>query len=233
MATSSHQIVNLVVVAHPDDEILGFGATGAKFAARGETVQPLILSGKVDLRRHRPGDAELAADIDKACNTVGFAQPRLGEFPNIAMNALPQHELVKFIEQAIEDYAPTRIFTHHPGDLNSDHVAIAGACLAAARLPQRHSGSATIRSVHFMEILSATDWAFPVAGPPFQPTDFVEIGEFLDTKLAALACYRNVMRPFPHPRSDEAVRGLAAVRGAQCGLGLAEAFQTVFNLGMN
>jgi len=37
--------LNLVVVAHPDDEILGFGAAGNKLAQKGEIVQPIILVG--------------------------------------------------------------------------------------------------------------------------------------------------------------------------------------------
>jgi hypothetical protein len=56
---------------------------------------------------------------------------------------------------------------------------------------------------------------------------FIEVGKAgIDLKLAALACYRNVMRDFPHPRSAEAITGLAAYRGAQAGMNYAEAFQT-------
>ena len=58
--------VNLVVVAHPDDEILGFGATGAKLVAAGEIVQPIILCGNVDARTQRPTDERLMADIAAA-----------------------------------------------------------------------------------------------------------------------------------------------------------------------
>ena len=36
------------------------------------------------------------------------------------------------------------------------------------------------------------------------------------------------MRPYPHPRSIEAFRGLAAFRGCQSGLNYAEAFEVVF-----
>jgi N-acetylglucosamine malate deacetylase 1 len=36
------------------------------------------------------------------------------------------------------------------------------------------------------------------------------------------------MRPYPHPRSKEALTGLAAYRGGQAGLKYAEAFQAVF-----
>ena len=80
---------NLVVVAHPDDEILGFGATGAKLAKEGDTVQPVILCGSVDARTNRPTDVQLHEDILAANRLAGFAEPVLGTFPNIRMNSVP------------------------------------------------------------------------------------------------------------------------------------------------
>ena len=47
-------------------------------------------------------------------------------------------------------------------------------------------------------------------------------------KLKALENYRGVMREFPHPRSKEALSGLAAYRGGQSGLNYAEAFNCSF-----
>lgn len=43
-------------------------------------------------------------------------------------------------------------------------------------------------------------------------------------KLAALDCYQEEMRPWPHARSREAVEHLARWRGASVGTGAAEAF---------
>jgi len=79
-----------------------------------------------------------------------------------------------------------------------------------------------------MEVLSSTDWAFPANGQPFTPDTFFPAAETLDRKIAALEAYRGVMRDFPHPRSHEALRGLAAYRGGQSGLVYAEAFRTAF-----
>ena len=53
----------------------------------------------------------------------------------------------------------------------------------------------------------------------------------IELKIEALACYRNVMRQFPHPRSQEAIKGLAAYRGGQSGQKYSEAFQTIFQQG--
>jgi N-acetylglucosamine malate deacetylase 1 len=227
---NTNRTVHLVVVAHPDDEILGFGASGAKFAARGDLVQTIFMCGGVDARTQRPSDRELTDDIEAALATVGFASAIFGSFPNIRMNSVPHIELVQFVEAQIEHFQPDHIFTHHPGDINDDHRHTAHACLAAARLPQRKTGLKAIKSINFMEIASATDWSYPVEAPAFQPNMFVEIGDFIDKKLAALACYRDVMRPYPHPRSDEAIRACAVSRGASAGLDRAEAFETIFSL---
>lgn len=45
--------------------------------------------------------------------------------------------------------------------------------------------------------------------------------------MEALGAYKGVMRPYPHPRSEEALRGLAANRGSQAGCDYAEGFESV------
>jgi hypothetical protein len=81
----------------------------------------------------------------------------------------------------------------------------------------------------YMEVLSSTEWSLDPVADRFSPNCFVEVGkEGVDVKLQALAEYKGVMRPYPHPRSPEAIEGLAAYRGAQAGCSYAEAFQCVF-----
>lgn len=219
----------LSVVSHPDDEILGFGATAAKFAKEGHSVINCILSGKVLARQLRPKDAELMEDIKKAEQIIGAGSTILGDFPNIKFNTVPHLELVQFIEKVIEEVEPDIIFTHFPNDLNNDHHHTSMACQAAFRLFQRKSMK-PISGLYFMEVLSSTEWAFPIGGNGFLPDTFVEIGEeMLEAKINALQAYRGVMRDFPHPRSNEVLTGLAAYRGAQAGMKYAEAFKVAFN----
>jgi LmbE family N-acetylglucosaminyl deacetylase len=219
----------LVVVAHPDDEVLGFGAAGALFASRGATVRACIAAAKVQARNARPSTQKLVDDIQAAQATLGFGDPILADFPNIQLNTVPHLDLVQFIESAMRQVAADTIVTHHAGDINDDHRHVSLACQAAARLSQRSSGTSPLKSLMFMEVLSSTDWQFPGTSTMFAPTTFVEIGEdFLAVKIKALNSYEGVMRPYPHPRSPEAIRGLATVRGAQSGTNLAEAFITGF-----
>ncbi|MDA7676450.1 PIG-L family deacetylase [bacterium] len=227
MKSNNH--VNLVVVAHPDDEILGFGGTGARLTKQGESVQPLILCGDVQQRTHRPTNKELHQDIKLANSIVSFNEPIVGNFPNIRMNNVDQVEIVKFIEDNIRKYDPKRIFTHHPQDLNDDHKQIALACMAASRLGQRNNKVTNFQSLSFVEILSSTDWSYSTGECLFKPNHYINLPKtYLDIKLKALAAYRNIMRSPPHPRSVEGVTALATHRGCQSGCIYAEAFQTIF-----
>jgi hypothetical protein len=80
-----------------------------------------------------------------------------------------------------------------------------------------------------MEVLSSTDWRINSVNVPFIPQMYVEIGDSaLDSKLEAFHRYRGVMRPYPHPRSDESVKALATLRGSESGMYYAEAFQIGF-----
>lgn len=219
----------LVVVAHPDDESLGCGGTLFNLATKGHEVHVAFLSGAVTARERRPENASLDRDIDAAMSELGVASVRRGPFPNIRMNTVDHIDLVKFIEEALKETDAEWILTHHPHDLNDDHRQTSVAAQAAARIHQRGNGGTKLSALLFMEILSSTDWQFGGTGRAFEPTAFIEIGtEGLDSKLRALACYRDVMRPYPHPRSDQSVRALATLRGSEAGMNLAEAFQVAY-----
>ncbi len=219
---------NLVFVAHPDDEILGFGGTGAKLVQDGELVQPVILSSAVDARSKKPRYDELLEDIESANKRVGFENPILGDFPNLRLNNVDTVDLVKFIEKNIIEFNPNRIFTHHPSDLNDDHTIISKACLAAAKIFQRNNEPECFDAIYFMEIMSSSDWStYPINGA-YMPNMYVNIEDHLSLKIEALKCYRKVMRKVPHPRSEHAIKAIAAHRGAQSGFKFAESFQIAY-----
>jgi LmbE family N-acetylglucosaminyl deacetylase len=223
-------MIFLTVTAHPDDEILGFGGSTVVLTSKGHKVYNIILSGNVDERRYRPDVDTLNSNIYNAQEIVGAEIPILGPFPNIKFNNIPHIELVQFIEKYIEQLEPDVVITHHPYDLNNDHYHTSKACQAAVRLFQRKLIKA-VKAFYFMEVPSSTDWAFPIDGQQFRPDTFIEIGENgLMKKLEALYAYQGIMRPYPHPRSDEAIRALAILRGSQVGRNLCEGFQTAMNV---
>lgn len=219
---------SLIVVAHPDDEVLGAGGLAAWSNGRQLPVRACILSGGASARHHRPSNLELMHDTHKAASILGMEDPILGDFPNIQMNIVPHLDLVQFVEAAIRNFRATHVWTHHPADLNDDHRQVSAACQAACRQHLRQPEAPTIHSLSYMEVLSSTDWAFPSSNP-FQPNAFLALDEsHIEHKIRALAAYRSVMRPRPHPRNPETLSALALVRGSQAGHPYAEAYELVY-----
>ena len=218
----------LVVVAHPDDEVLGAGATIHKLTKEGHIVDVCILSTEAKARAFRPEDSQLNDDLNESTKMLGVRQRYEGVFPNIEMNTVPHLHLVQFIEKAVAESQPDVVITHHPSDTNNDHLHTSLACQAAVRLFQRRPEMKPLQELWYMEVLSATDWSVNSAMNKFVPNTYVQVGEEgVQTKIAALAQYRGVMRPYPHPRSEESIKGLAAVRGSESGCVYAEAFECV------
>lgn len=217
----------LIVVAHPDDEVLGAGATIKKLVEEKHNVAVCIMVGKAGARANLSDT--LQDDEAKALRELGVHRVYHADFPNIKMNTTPHLELVQFIEKCIEDFGADALITHHPSDTNNDHVMTSYAVQAASRLFQRREGVPPLKLLMYMEVLSSTEWSFDSSSNRFVPNFFVEIGENgLSTKIKALQAYKGVMRPYPHPRSEKALEGLAAYRGAQTGCNYAEAFECVF-----
>ena len=217
----------LVVVAHPDDEALGCGATIRKLVNQGHKVAVATMANHAAARANISDT--LASDQAEAFKIMGVSKSYAADFPNIKMNTVPHLDLVQFIERCIEDFSAEAVITHHPSDVNDDHAVTSHAVQAAVRIAQRKEGLPSLKLVLFMEIMSSTEWSFDKDNR-FNPNYFVEIGkEGLNLKLKALYAYKGIMRPYPHPRSDEAITGLAAFRGGQAGCKYAEAFECVFN----
>lgn len=221
----------LIVVAHPDDEVLGAGASIWKWAHSGDIVDVCIMCTQAKARTFRPKDNELDDDLNSSSDFLGVNKKYEGTFPNIEMNTVPHLELVQFIEEAIKGTEPDVILTHHPADTNNDHLQTSMACQEAVRLFQRRSEIKRVREFWYMEVPSCTEWKINNALLDFMPNCYVEVGmEGIDAKLKALSMYRGVMRSYPHPRSSEYIIGLAAVRGGQWGVKYAEAFDIVLRL---
>lgn len=216
----------LVVAAHPDDEVLGAGGTIARLA-RDRDVHVGILGEGATSRRPRREDTppeevrRLAEDARAAAKVLGVVEVVLAGLPDNRLDTVPLLDLAKTVEGWVARWRPTQVLTHHGGDLNVDHVLAQRAVLAATRpLP-----GSPVREVLAFEVPSATDWSFGAVAGPFRPNVFVDVASTLDRKVEALACYRGEARPFPHPRSPEALRAAAVRWGSVAGCGAAEAFE--------
>jgi LmbE family N-acetylglucosaminyl deacetylase len=218
----------LVVVAHPDDETLGCGATLRRFTSEGSEARVLILSEGLTAR-----DTEVPPETRKAlqdacrraCERLGAPGPVLCGLPDNRLDTVPLLALVQTVEAQVDAFDPQLILTHHIGDLNLDHALTHRAVLTATR-PMSGRG---VAEVWTFETPSSTEWAFGTA-QPFAPNMFVDVAQTLDDKLAAMACYDTEAREYPHPRSARALRARAESWGSVSGFEAAEAFMLVRRL---
>lgn len=215
-----HQKRVLVVAAHPDDEVLGMGGTIVKLQERYEAeVHTLILGQGLGARD--PQKTNVAAHLQAATEAqkiLGYKKLYVEDLPDNRFDGVELLEIVQLIERHKAQVKPEIIFTHSPSDLNIDHRISAQAVLTATRPMETESTKAVI----FFETPSATEWNFSGS---FRPNFYMEINEQqMLKKAAALKAYASEIREFPHPRSEQYLRALAQVRGAESGNRLAEAF---------
>lgn len=219
----------LIVAAHPDDEVLGAGATIHKLAKQGHEIYVCMMSHWSPTR-----DDNLEDGIKESHRILGVKKAYIGDFGCMRFKDADHHEIVRFIESCIKDCLPEALITHHPADIHVDHGITAECCLEAAKLPQRGIiDIPKIRNISFMEVPSSTDWNINTSNGTFVANSFEEVTEQdIEAKIRAIEVYKDVMRSKPHPRSREALFAKAFCRGCESGYEYAEAFQTIFRLGV-
>ena len=216
----------LVVAAHPDDEVLGCGASMAKWSNAGIEVNVLIMAEGATSRdnvRNREKRIDelsvLAKSARSAGKILGVSSVQLLDFPDNRMDSVDRLEVIKAVEEHIKLLKPVTVVTHHSGDLNIDHRIIHEAVVTACR-PE--PGNRVRRLLSF-EINSSTEWQ-PDSVSSFQPSWFEDVSGSISRKLQALEAYSIEIRPWPHSRSLKAVEHLARWRGSTVGTEAAEAF---------
>ncbi|GMV21724.1 MAG: GlcNAc-PI de-N-acetylase [Acidimicrobiia bacterium] len=219
----------LVVAAHPDDEVLGCGATAARLASEGREVHIAILGEGITSRYDQRGEADLSliaalkARSQRAADRVGARQLQMFDFPDNRFDSVPLLDIVKVVEKLVSTIRPSTIYTHSGGDLNIDHVVLHRAVLTATRPLQ----GTPVREIYAFEIPSSSDWTFGQFAPTFRPNVFVDVEQTLEAKVEAMEVYDSERRAFPHPRSPEALRATARRWGSVVGAAAAEAFELI------
>ncbi|MBU2167320.1 MAG: PIG-L family deacetylase [Alphaproteobacteria bacterium] len=218
----------LVVVAHPDDETLGAGGTIRRLVDAGAQVDLLIATDGSSAQFENDMEARnrRSSHLDRACEILGISRRMVLDFPDMRLDTVAHIELNRAIGQAADAGNYDTILTHHPGDVNMDHRQVFNSVMVVARpVP-----GAIIRTLATFFINSSTEWGAPHANGAFSPNLFVDVDRTIHQKLAALAAYEDELRPWPHPRSVEAVRARAQTVGSEVGVGHAEAFQLIRGL---
>lgn len=212
----------LVIAPHADDETIGCGGTLALAAERGAVIT-LVVMAVGGIKHYHLEQAAMARarldELEASARILGVARTKvLFAGHDMRLEDLPMLEIVTALDDVVrsaefdECYIPE---SSHNRDHQITHDAAVAALRPAGRKPLKLIAEyeGTSRNVH-------SDTA--PAG-----TLFVDIEATLSKKLAALREYKSQIRDYPHPISEEAVRRLAAMRGLECGIQVAERFRVL------
>ena len=208
----------VVIAAHPDDEILGCGGTVALHTRRGDRVTSIIACEGESLR-YGPEGVGQREHTRRAAAELGVEDVRRLEFADQRLDTIPLTDIIGPLEKVIHEVRPKIVYCQWGGDINRDHELLFKAALVATR-PTEES----LATVYAFDTASSTEWGYPRS---FVPDTWVEISKTLDKKIASMACYESEVRPYPHPRSLDALRHRARAWGNQHCMDAAEVFMTV------
>ena len=214
----------LAIAPHPDDETLGCGGILFKHKAEGDDIYWLIVTG-ISEDTGWANDAVIKRDneIISVSKKYGFSDVFNLRLPTTKIDTLPLSDLIGKITNVYNNIKPDVIYMPFAYDVHTDHQIIAKALQSTFkwfRYPH-------IKNIYMYETPSETEFNF-VENRVFRPNVFINISQYLGNKIETMKIYDGEMGDFPFPRSEKAIRSLAALRGSQSGFESAEALELVY-----
>jgi len=222
----------MIVAAHPDDELLGLGASMNRLINEFNVITHVIILGegltsRSDKRDLDKWQRELKIHRDniyEAQKAIGYQSISLYDFPDNRFDTVALLDIIKVIEKEKNEFKPDVIFSHHGGDVNIDHQKTFEAVITACRPMKNES----VRSIITFETPSGTEWRASNDPKHFIPNFFIEVkNENIAAKILGMENYEFEKRKYPHPRSPESLKIQAQRWGVSIGSDFAEAFTIV------
>ncbi len=228
----------LVISPHADDETYGCAGTIARVKdLGGEVFVSLISVGSLEhyasdddgpAMRRVTGETRLRefSEVMKLLKVDDWDVVYTDDAVHLALDAIPRKELVRLIERdsrlSIENVKPTLILI--PAfSYNQDHEALFRACVTATRpgvRSERHL-------VPYVLAYDNTSLFWSLEREKFHPNFYVDITEYLPTKLAALRLHASQVREPEFHGSPESLELISQLRGREISTGSAEGFMTL------
>jgi len=216
----------LAITCHPDDMEIACAGTLLKCKQRGDRVIVCHLSsGNLGHEIIPPEELKIMRSKE-ALNSgliAGF-EILYGGFDDLEIydnNKESRDKVVDVIKKTNPDF----IITHSPDDYMPDHTAVSklvfDACFTAT-LPNyktKVNGRARLVPLFYIDTL---------AGVNFNPTEYVDVTEFIDKKIEMLNCHESQivwMRDHDKINFPDMVKTCCRYRGFQCGVDYAEGFR--------
>ena len=199
----------LVLAPHTDDGEFGCGGTIAKFIESGDNVKYVAFSiAEESVPANFPKDV-CRAEVRKATAILGIKQS------NLIIHRFPVRRFPEFRQEILEilvklnsEISPDIVFTPSTNDTHQDHQVVA---------------SEGFRAFKKTSILG---YEIPWNNLTFNTSSFSPLDErHLELKIKSLKCYISQLgRSYV---TENFIRNLASVRGAQIGEDYSETFEVI------
>ena len=216
----------LAITCHPDDMEIACAGTLLKCRKRGDRVVVCHLSsGNLGHEIIPPEElVPMRANEAQESGKIADFEVIYGGFNDLDIYDNNKEARDKVVD-VIKAVNPDFIITHAPDDYMPDHTAVSRLVFDAsfaATLPNYHSsveGRARLVPIYYMDTL---------AGVGFNPTEYVDVSDEINTKLDMLNCHASQivwMRDHDHIDFPDMVKTCSRYRGFQCGADYAEGFK--------
>jgi N-acetylglucosamine malate deacetylase 1 len=212
----------IVISAHPDDEILGCGATLIKHRENGDQIDWLIttnISEKQGFSKDRVKSRQ--QEIIEVSEKLNINKTYKLDYPAMGLSDESLLTMIPRVSQVFNESKPEIIYILNRSDAHSDHLITFKAimaCTKSFRYP-------FVKRVLMYECISETEFGAALPENHFLPTYFVDISHYFKEKLEIMAIYDSEIGEHPFPRSNRNIEALATFRGASVGVEYAEAYQ--------
>jgi LmbE family N-acetylglucosaminyl deacetylase len=205
----------LVVIAHPDDEILGCGGFLKKKAA--ENVECHVLYMNNGNLRAGYDRSVIKDQIFKVADLLGFT-PHIEKFYNCDFDMYPQSLLAETISAYVKRLQPDTVMTHIGNDLHQDHLLVYSATMIAVR----YMPNSPVKNVLTFPTISSSE-----INPSFdfRADAIIDISDYVNDKIQAMAFYEYEQNAFQELRGTEGIKGWGRFYGMQISVPYAEGFR--------
>ena len=210
----------LFVSPHPDDETLGCGGTIFYHKKKGDDIFLLIITNlSIEFGWSEKLIERRKKEIDKIKKFYGFKNVFHLNFQTKYLDTVPINEIIENISNIVKKTKSQILYIPSRDDVHTDHQIVSKACMSSIKWFRNPS----VKKVMAYEVISETNFNFDQNN--FKPNVFIDITPYITKKIAAMKIYKSEIKKHPFPRSEDAIKSLAILRGSQSGKKFAEAFQ--------
>ncbi len=201
----------MVIAVHPDDETLGCGGTLLKHKENGDEIYCVFVTN---------GNKYQEKIIPSLEKSYQFKKSFRLDFEELKLDDLSLNEIIPRFISVFNEIKPNILYVPNRSDVHSDHRRTFEALISVTKSFRFPS----IKKILMCEVISETDFAFPLPENSFYPNVFVDITQVFEKKKKIIDTFSKELLKAPFTRSIDSIIAHNRYRGSQINCKYAEAF---------